>query len=63
MKRDYFYPSLADRDDPRTWTLNCAEDAWTRARTRARSILATHHPQYLMPEQEQKIWAEFKILI
>ena len=63
MERDYFYPSLADRDDPRTWTLNGAEDAWTRARNRARSILDTHQPEYLTPEQEQKIRTEFKILI
>ncbi|MEO1000428.1 MAG: trimethylamine methyltransferase family protein, partial [Pseudomonadota bacterium] len=35
MERDYYYPKLADRDPPRTWADNGAEDAWTRARRRA----------------------------
>ena len=28
MERDYFYPSLANRDEPRTWQTNGAPDAW-----------------------------------
>ncbi|NOD95350.1 trimethylamine methyltransferase [Ruegeria sp. HKCCD4884] len=62
MERDYFYPTLADRDEPRTWAENGAQDAWARARARAQDILAEHKPQYLTPEQEREIRARFNIL-
>ena len=62
MERDYFYPSLADRDEPRTWAQNGAQDAWTRARVRAGEILASHHPAYLSPEQDRTIRDRFNIL-
>lgn len=62
MERDYFYPSLADRDEPRTWAQNGAQDAWSRARTRAGEILASHHPAYLSPEQDRAIRDRFNIL-
>ncbi|MEQ8895667.1 MAG: trimethylamine methyltransferase family protein [Roseovarius sp.] len=62
MERDYFYPSLADRDEPHTWVAKGAEDAWTRARRRAQDILRDHQPVYLMPEQDRAIRAQFKIL-
>ena len=31
MERDYFYPSLANRDEPRTWQASGAPDAWRAA--------------------------------
>lgn len=62
MERDYFYPSLADRDEPRTWAENGAQDAWARARIRAREILTVHNPHYLTPEQEREIRDRFNIL-
>lgn len=62
MERDYFYPTLADRDAPRTWAENGAQDAWTRARLRARDILRDHHPTYLTAAQDQEIRARFTIL-
>lgn len=62
MERDYFYPSLADRDEPRTWAQNGAQDAWARARERARQILQDHNPTYLTPQQEAEIRAQFNIL-
>ncbi len=62
MERDYFYPSLADRDEPRTWAANGAKDAWTVARDRARSILADHNPEYLTSDQDAAIRSQFKIL-
>ena len=63
MERDYFYPTLADRDEPRSWAENGAKDAWSRARDRVRDILETHTPSYLTPEQEQDIRARFNILV
>lgn len=62
MERDYFYPSLADRDDPRTWGNKGAPDAWAVAQTKAREILATHNPVYLTPEQDRAIKERFRIL-
>ncbi|SDX74612.1 trimethylamine---corrinoid protein Co-methyltransferase [Ruegeria halocynthiae] len=62
MERDYFYPSLADRDEPRTWADNGAQDAWARARHRAQEILRTHSPSYLSPEQDGQIRDRFNIL-
>ena len=63
MERDYFYPALADRDEPRTWAENGAMDAWARAKNKARDILDSHNPAYLTPEQEREICAQFKILL
>jgi trimethylamine---corrinoid protein Co-methyltransferase len=62
MERDYFYPSLADRDEPRTWAEKGAQDAWSRARHRAQEILRDHRPSYLTPQQDREIRAQFKIL-
>ncbi len=62
MERDYFYPSLADRDEPRTWAQNGAQTAWQRANTRAREILRDHKPDYLIPEQDRDIRKRFNIL-
>lgn len=62
MERDYFYPSLADRDDPRTWSKKGGHDAWSVAHARAREILETHHPEYLTPQQDSAIRERFNIL-
>ena len=63
MERDYFYPSVADRDQPVTWAEKGAPDAWTTARSIARTILETHHPNYLTPEQDAEIRTRFPILL
>jgi len=63
MERDYFYPSLADRREPRTWEMDGAKDAWTTARDRAREILDTHRPEYLTPSQDAEIRSKYRILI
>lgn len=63
MERDYFYPSLADRDEPRTWQEQGGLDAWDRARMKVVEILDAHHPDYLSPEQDQEIRACFKNVI
>lgn len=62
MERDYVYPTLADREVPRTWAENGARDAWSVARIKAREILQTHKPMYLSPQQDAEIRARFKIL-
>jgi trimethylamine--corrinoid protein Co-methyltransferase len=62
MERDYFYPALANREEPRTWARNGAKDAWSVANARAREILETHRPEYLTPEQDRGIRRRFNIL-
>ena len=62
MERDYYYPSLANRDEPRTWAENGAMDAWSIANERAREILESHNPEYLTPEQDRAIKQRFNIL-
>ncbi|MEO0750032.1 MAG: trimethylamine methyltransferase family protein, partial [Pseudomonadota bacterium] len=62
MERDYFYPSLADRDDPRSWSDKGAPDAWSYARNRVREILKNHHPAYLSTAQDDAIRRRFSIL-
>lgn len=62
MERDYFYPSLADRSEPKTWEENGARDARAVARDRVRQILANHHPEYLSAAQDADIRNKFNIL-
>ena len=62
MERDYFYPSLADRDNPKTWEDKGAPDAWAQAKIKAREVLETHMPVYLSPGQDAEIRQMFKIL-
>ncbi len=62
MERDYFYPGLSDRETPAAWAEAGASQAWDRAKGRAQDILATHHPAYLSPEQEDAIRKRFNIL-
>ncbi|MEM8540021.1 MAG: trimethylamine methyltransferase family protein, partial [Pseudomonadota bacterium] len=63
MERDYFYPKIADREPPVTWTEKGELDAWSRARDVAKSILETHHPEYLPVNVEARIRDEFNILL
>jgi trimethylamine--corrinoid protein Co-methyltransferase len=63
MERDYFYPSLADRDAPITWAEKGAPDMWARARLRVRDILRDHRPTYVSPDQDNAIRALFPGLI
>ncbi len=62
MERDYFYPSIADRDNPKTWEDKGAPSAWELARQKAKEVLNEHHPNYLTPEQDAAIRAKFNIL-
>ncbi len=63
MERDYFYPELADRRSPTEWEEAGAQDAWARARVKAKKILATHRPDHLGPKKDAEIRRRFNILI
>jgi trimethylamine--corrinoid protein Co-methyltransferase len=62
MERDYFYPTLADREQPITWAEKGSLDAWSVARSRVKQILEKHQPSYLSAEQDAAIKEKFKIL-
>ena len=61
MERDYFYPNIADRDEPRTWAQNGALSAWDKAKIRAQEILQEHQPVYLDADQLRAIEAKFTL--
>jgi trimethylamine--corrinoid protein Co-methyltransferase len=64
MQRDYFYPSqMSDRDHPKAWEEKGAQHMWQRANQKARDILASHHPNYLQQDVDQKIRDRFNILL
>ncbi len=62
MERDYYYPALADRRSPAEWAESGAQDARSRARAKAKEILATHKPEYLGPKKNAEIRRSFRIL-
>ena len=63
MQRDYFYPDLADRDQPDAWDEKGAPDLWSRAKDRARNILEAHYPVYIDPATDGRIRDRYNILI
>jgi len=63
MQRDYFYPTLADRDPPRTWEERGAGDLRAAARERARHILDTHVPDHIDAATDKAIRDRFGIIL
>ena len=63
MVRDYYYPDLADRNDPDTWAMLGAKDAWAQAQDKAREILSSHHPDYLSSRADRWIRAHHQIYL
>jgi len=61
MLRDYYYPKLANRDNPATWAETGAPDAWTTARLAATDILDTHYPDYIPADADRWIRDNFTI--
>lgn len=63
MQRDYYYPTLADRDNPAVWVENGGVDIWSKAKDKAREVLETHNPSYLDSAVDVKIRDKFNILL
>lgn len=63
MQRDYFYPELADRDEPRTWAEKGALTLWDKARDQARDVLGNHFPHYVPADADAKIRDRYNILL
>ena len=62
MERDYHYPSLADREQPKRWADAGAQTAADRAKLRVDEILNTHNPAHLSAKQDADIRAAFRII-
>ncbi len=63
MRRDHYFPRLADRDRPREREGQDATAIWDRAARRAGEILDTHTPEYLPPGIDRRIRDRFNILL
>jgi trimethylamine--corrinoid protein Co-methyltransferase len=62
MERDYHYPTMADREQPKTWADAGAQTAWDRGKIRVDDVLSTHKPAYLSAKQDAEIRAAFNII-
>jgi len=63
MQRDYFYPTLGDREAPVTWAEQGATDLQTRARTRVRAVLGSHYPNHIGQALDRRIRDRYRILL
>ncbi|MDX1540690.1 MAG: trimethylamine methyltransferase family protein [Geminicoccaceae bacterium] len=63
MQRDYYYPELADRGDPRSWNAAGGPEVRSRACDKARAILASHYPAYIDEATDRRIRERFNILL
>jgi trimethylamine--corrinoid protein Co-methyltransferase len=63
MKTDYVYPVLGDRRTPREWASDGATDMLTRARARAKDLLATHYPGHLADDTDRALRERFELLL
>jgi len=63
MERDYFYPLLADRSPPITWSEDGRSTMWQRANQQVKAILDSYKPAYLEREKDRAIREKFKILL
>ena len=60
MERDYYYPSIADRNEPAVWQEEGSLDHWQRARNKVKNLLE-HHPNYIPADVDQAIRASLPI--
>ncbi|NET49690.1 MAG: hypothetical protein F6K09_13415 [Merismopedia sp. SIO2A8] len=63
MQRDYYYPSLANRDSPALWNDAGGPEAWAVAKAKVREILAEPDKGYISPHVDAAIKERFKILL
>lgn len=61
MATHFLYPQIADRRSPQEWEDAGSKDIREVAKEKVREILATHFPQHISAELDQKIRAKFDI--
>lgn len=63
MKTDYVYPEIADRRSISEWEENGGRDTRDVARDRVRKILSDHYPRHISMEVDEKIRANYNIIL
>ncbi len=61
MKREYVYSEMIDRTSIDDWQDDGGKDLWQRATDRVKSILDSHHPNYIDSTADQVIRSEYPI--
>lgn len=61
MQKDYYYPTLADRDTPLQWQDKGSQDLLQRARERTEYLLTQPRPNHIAAELDQQIRNEYPI--
>ena len=63
MLRDYYYPKLANRDNPTIWAETGSPDAWRTAKAKVQEILAKPRADYVDEATDKAIRERFAIYI
>jgi len=61
MLRDYYSPTLANRDSPTVWEETGAPDAWNAAKTQLAQLQSEPRDNYLSQEADARIRDKFPI--
>ncbi len=63
METDYFYPEIGDRNSPADWEERGAKDVRERAKEKVRQVLNEHYPSHIDRAVDDKIRANFNIML
>ena len=63
MQREYVYPEVGDRANPKEWREQGSSDVVERASERVRETLARHYPAHIAPDVDAGLRAEFRVLL
>jgi trimethylamine--corrinoid protein Co-methyltransferase len=61
MRSDFVYPAVGDRNTTSSWEEAGARDVRERARDRVRQTLATHYPEHISRDIDDRIRGAFDI--
>lgn len=63
MLRDYYYPSLANRDNPTIWAESGSPNAWGTAKVKVKDILSAPRESYVDSATDAAIRERFNIYL
>lgn len=61
MQTEYLYPKIADRSSVAEWEYRGSPDVLASAQARVKQILAQHYPQYITPERDAALRAQYDL--